>query len=620
MITRDRREGVLATLPHLLALPERPRIVLVDNGSSDGTAAVVRQRFPSVDVISLPENLGAAARTHGVRRVDAPYVAFADDDSWWEPGALTRAADLLDAHPVLGLVAAKVLVGESGEPDRTCEQMAASPLTGESWLPGPPVLGFIACGAVVRRSAYLDAGGFHPDFGVGGEEEVFALDLASAGWSLVYVDDVVVHHHPSPVRDRERRRQVIIRNVLWSAWLRRPASSALPITARIAGRSLRDRAVRKGLVAAARGLPWVLRERKPVPPRIEAALRLLDETGRNDGDVTASTNIDVLPSETLDVSVVVPTYRRDDTLLRCLETLARQDFPSDRFEVIVVDDARSATTPRAVGGFASRHSGLDVRVLPGMCQGPAAARNVGWRAARGTVIAFIDDDAYPAGDGWLREGVSSFEDSRIAGVDGPVRVPADDPPTDFQRNVMGLERGTFITCNAFYRRSWLERVGGFDEEFRAPFREDSDLQYRVEAAGGVLVRNPRALVIHPAAPGRFAVSLRLQRYSQYNALMYKKHPARYRRDLEPRPPLHYYAIAGSALVGIGTLLAGRPKIAALPALIWAALSGRFFLRRARGTSHQPRHLADLALTSVVIPWLSIYYRLRGAVRYRVLFI
>ena len=325
------------------------------------------------------------------------------------------------------------------------------------------------------------------------------------------------------------------------------------------------------------------------------------------------------PPAALDVSVVIPTYRRDDLLRRCLERLIAQDFPRDRFEIIVVDDACSESTPPLVAEIAACHPEVTLRVLPGCGRGPATARNIGWRAARGAVIAFVDDDAYPADETWLREGWEAFRDERVAAVSGRTEVPAGDPPTDFQRNVKELEKGAFITCNAFCRRSVLEQVGGFDERFTAPFREDSDLQFRLEATGGVIRRNPRARVVHPAPPGRFAVSLRLQRYSVYNALLYKKHPVRYRREIQKLPPLHYYATLGSATGALVAALAGRRGSAVALALAWAGLEGRFFFRRARGASHRPRHLLDLALTSLLIPPLSIYWRLRGAVRYRVVF-
>jgi glycosyltransferase involved in cell wall biosynthesis len=318
------------------------------------------------------------------------------------------------------------------------------------------------------------------------------------------------------------------------------------------------------------------------------------------------------------VSVVVPTFRRDRLLCRLLNTLLAQDLPHDRFEIVVVDDACSPSTACVIADATARCPDVDIRLLPG--RGPATARNIGWRAARGEVIAFIDDDAYPADACWLREGCAPFTDPRVVGVCGTVRVPADDPPTDYQRSVKRLELGGFITCNAFYRRRTLEQVGGFDERFTAPFREDSDLHFRVEATGGRLTCNPRAAVVHPAPPGRFAVALRLQRNSVFNALIYKKHPRRYREELQRWPPFQYYAIVGAAGMALVGLLTGHRRAALAGGAVWAALDGWFFLRRARGVSHRPRHLLDLALTSVLIPPLSIYWRLRGAIRYRVLFI
>src|SRR4051794_9163761 len=109
--TRDRRSLLLRTLAELAALPEQPHVIVVDNGSSDGTAAAVEAAQPEVEVIRLAENAGAAGRTIGVERSRAPYVAFADDDSWWAPGALAAAAEALENAPTLAVLVARLLVG-----------------------------------------------------------------------------------------------------------------------------------------------------------------------------------------------------------------------------------------------------------------------------------------------------------------------------------------------------------------------------------------------------------------------------------------------------------------------------------------------------------------------------
>jgi len=237
---------------------------------------MVRALHPGVAVVTLPENQGAAARTVGARQVDEPYVAFSDDDSWWASGALAHAAELFDAYPRLGLIAARVLVGTQERLDPTCTAMATSPLDREPDLPGQSILGFVACGAVVRRDAFLAAGGFHRQFVVGGEEQLLAIDLAVAGWGLAYVDAIIAHHHPAPVRDHAARRRRMACNDLWTSWLRRPAHSAARQTLIALRAAARDPAARGGLLDALRGAGWVLRERRVVPAHLEAALRRLE--------------------------------------------------------------------------------------------------------------------------------------------------------------------------------------------------------------------------------------------------------------------------------------------------------------------------------------------------------
>ena len=273
--TRDRRENVLHTLARLADLPERPLVVLVDNGSRDGTAEAVEHAFPEVTVLRPGRNLGAVGRTLGVEAARTPLVAFADDDSWWAPGALTRAAEHFAESPRLGLLAARVLVGPQERLDPTCAGMAQSPLPPQPGVPGRPVLGFLACGAVVRRSAYLQVGGFNPVVFFLGEETLLAQDLAAAGWALSYVDDVVAHHHPGKTGDRTGRARLQARNALLSTWLRRPLRLALAHTARAA----LDARSRPALLDALRRLPAVVRARRQLPPQVEAQVRLLEAAG-----------------------------------------------------------------------------------------------------------------------------------------------------------------------------------------------------------------------------------------------------------------------------------------------------------------------------------------------------
>lgn len=267
VLTHDRPRELAHCLERLALLPERPPVVVVDNGSDAAAMAPVVARFPALQWLHLPRNLGAAGRNAGVARVRTPYVAFSDDDTWWQAGALARAAELLDAHPRLGALSARVLVGPTQRIDPTCDCMAASPLDARG-LPGPALIGFLAGAVVMRCAAYREVGGYEPRLFLGAEEALMGLDLATRGWRMAYAAELVAHHHPSPARDAARRRLLLLRNRLWLAWLRLPFGLARDET-----RQLLDEASAQGLAGAAsraalRGLPWVLVERRVVPAAV----------------------------------------------------------------------------------------------------------------------------------------------------------------------------------------------------------------------------------------------------------------------------------------------------------------------------------------------------------------
>jgi GT2 family glycosyltransferase len=280
LITRSRRAELARTLGHLTALPERPAIIVVDNGSDDGSAAYVRWHYPDVTLIAARRNLGAVGRNVALRQVTTPYVAFCDDDTWWEPGSLALAADALDAHPDIAAVTARIVVEPAGEDDPIVPELAHSPVAGRAGLPGPALLSIMAGASMLRAGAFRAAGGFSPRLWLGGEEELLCTDLVTAGYWLCYLPGATVHHQASPARDATLRRLLGIRNTLWFTWLRRPPRSALRRTAELARTVPRDATSARAFWAALRGLPWVLRERRPVPPEVEARIQLLEEPRR----------------------------------------------------------------------------------------------------------------------------------------------------------------------------------------------------------------------------------------------------------------------------------------------------------------------------------------------------
>jgi GT2 family glycosyltransferase len=222
---------------------------------------------------------------------------------------------------------------------------------------------------------------------------------------------------------------------------------------------------------------------------------------------------------------------------------------------------------------------------------------------------------------WLAEGVQALRaHPDWSAACGQVSVPMPDPPTDHARMTQGLSSAEFVTANAFVRRSALESVDGFDERFTRAWREDSDLQFRLIDQVGPVGRAPDAQVVHPVREAPWGLSLSQQRNTFFDALLYKKHPKRYRTQIRPVPPWNYYAMVGFTLLALVLLAAGRPSAAALAALPAAALVLAFAWQRLRHTSHRADHVLEMLCTSALIPFLSVYWRLRGALHFRVFFL
>ena len=324
------------------------------------------------------------------------------------------------------------------------------------------------------------------------------------------------------------------------------------------------------------------------------------------------------------VSVVVPTYRRPDLLARCLEALCAQSLAGDRYEVIVADDAAGLPDDVQTQTIVARCQALTggrpaVRYVPVTAtQGPAGARNVGWRRSTGRIVAFTDDDTIPDRD-WLAEGVAAIERGDDA-VGGTIHMPLPALPTDYERDAAGLAEAEFATANCFVTRAALQSVGGFDERFTSAWREDSDLQFMLLEAGRRVGFASDAIVVHPVRPAAFGVSVGQQRKVVFDALLFKKHRAFYRARILPSPPWPYFATVIALIATIVAGLAGAWSVATTSVVVWLALVLRFALRRLHGTSRRPSHVIEMIVTSMAIPPLAVWWRVVGAWRFRVAFL
>ncbi|MDQ4068527.1 MAG: glycosyltransferase, partial [Actinomycetota bacterium] len=225
---------------------------------------------------------------------------------------------------------------------------------------------------------------------------------------------------------------------------------------------------------------------------------------------------------------MIPTLGRE-SLATLLASLAGTDGPRPG-RIIVVDDRGTGTEPLAPD------LGDEVKVLQGPARGPAAARNVGWRASDAPWVVFVDDDVVPS-DTWLADLDADLRTAPldVVGVQGRVTVPLppDRRPTDWERNVTGLASARWITADMAVRRSALEKIGGFDERFPRAFREDLDLALRLEGEGGKLNMGRRR-VLHPVRPAPWWISLRLQAGNRDDALMIGLHGRQWLGEAAPR--------------------------------------------------------------------------------------
>src|SRR5207249_3100333 len=191
---------------------------------------------------------------------------------------------------------------------------------------------------------------------------------------------------------------------------------------------------------------------------------------------------------------------------------------------------------------------------------------------------------------------------------------------DYDVDASRLGDGEFVTANCFVRRDVLRAIGGFDTRFTEAWREDSDLFFSLIEARGRIVSAPGAIVVHPVRPARFAVSLAQQRKILFDALLYKKHRRLYRQKIRATPRWDYYAIVLALCVALAAAFAGAMAVA-LPAFIaWLALTAELAWQRLRNTSRAPMHVLEVIATSALIPPVAVFWRVVGALRFRVLLV
>jgi len=322
------------------------------------------------------------------------------------------------------------------------------------------------------------------------------------------------------------------------------------------------------------------------------------------------------------ISVVIATWQRTALLQRCLQALLAQTMEGCCYEIIVVTDGPDPDTVSFLKQWLQNYEGeVGVACMSlAVKKGPAAARNAGWRKANGELIVFTDDDCIPQPD-CLQQYWYTYLFHRHTAVafSGQIKVPLPGLPTDYAMNTARLEQARFVTANCACSRMALELTGGLDEEFTMAWREDTALEFDLSEKNIPIIKVPDAVIVHPVRTANWGVSIREQKKGMYNALLYKKHSGQYEKSNEGKTPRYYYLIILMLLLALifsfnnTTLMTGC-------LLIWLLLTAWFTWNRLRNTSRSPLHIAEMAFTSAVIPVLSVYWTIYGAIKFKTFFL
>lgn len=268
------------------------------------------------------------------------------------------------------------------------------------------------------------------------------------------------------------------------------------------------------------------------------------------------------------VSIVVPVYNGMATITECLESFADQTYPGREIEVFLVDDGSTDETPEFVEQLVGQWGDDKPRitVLRQAHQGPAAARNRGAAAATGEFLLFTDADCVAEHD-WVEQMVSPFESAEVAAVKGAYRtrqrsLVARFAQAEFDARYRLLATARYIdvvfSYSAGFRRALFVGIGGFDTSFPVADNEDTELSYRLSAAGHKIVFNPRAIIYH-RHPATLRQYLR-KKYSRayWRMMVYKRFPGKAVRDsytpqsLKIQIVMIYFALSGLILLPLTT--------------------------------------------------------------------
>jgi len=320
-------------------------------------------------------------------------------------------------------------------------------------------------------------------------------------------------------------------------------------------------------------------------------------------------------------SVIIPSYNRADMVERCLDALAAQTYPTEQFEVIVVDDGSTDGTAERLR---SKTYPFRFELVEQANGGASKARNAGAAKASGKYLAFTEDDAVPDAN-WLERAAWHFSQSALEMIEG--RTLLEGNRQDVRRlDVKGMP--SFIPCNLFVNRGAFLDVGGYDPAFydgerHLYFREDADFGFRMLERKKRIGIAPDVIVTHPSQFFSWRDAMRHARRYVFDPLLYKKHPVYYRRMIEVKNIFGVKVRRVQQTVALGYLFlllsmaasaAGVSTQPVWPQLVLWAMCVLFFRYKYEGRRALIPNPMDLFMFGV-LPLVYLWSLARGAARY-----
>ncbi len=324
------------------------------------------------------------------------------------------------------------------------------------------------------------------------------------------------------------------------------------------------------------------------------------------------------------ISVIIPTYNRRESLLRCLDELGAQTLSSEEFEVLVVVDGSTDGTAEAAR---QRRLPYALTVVEQANSGPAAARNSGAAKACGEYLAFTEDDVLPDKD-WLARASEHLRANPSIDILEGRTVSMADRADIRRRDLPGVP--SFIPCNLFIRKPTFAASAGYDPMFydgsrHIYFREDADLGFSLMDSGARVFLARDVIVAHPVQFSGVGDAIRHARRFVFDPLLYRKHPRRFRLMIEQksiagirlRRVHHIVALMfGVTLFGLVAGALNLVRIGSLDAIVVLLLCVLFFKYKYQGArGFLSGQILDLPAFTLV-PCVYLASVLRGCIRFR----